>query len=206
MPLKWQVNLVILGAVITAIIANFITLSNPIIDNYELAERLFAVNGYIAISFATIMTPLFRLGGSMTAGSNTKSRSLKRLHYMLAALGLACATAHPIAVAIRDLTPQVFLPNFNSWAFFWANAGRPALLVLYIAFFAALLNGNIKKYWRHIHALMYLVLFLVIIHANLLGTDFKDPAMSLLFDLLFVASISAFLVRRIQSQHKTTIQ
>jgi DMSO/TMAO reductase YedYZ heme-binding membrane subunit len=200
MPLKWQGYLVIFVVAASALIANFISLHDPIIDNYELAERLFALNGYIAISFATIMTPLLKPeSGSIGEQSD---RSLRKLHYLLASLGLALATAHPISVALRDLSFQVFIPRIDSWSFFWMNAGTPALYILYIAFIAALVRRKITRYWRQFHALMYIVLFLVIVHANLLGTDFQNPVVSALFDVLFAASILAFPVNRMQGYLK----
>jgi DMSO/TMAO reductase YedYZ heme-binding membrane subunit len=198
MPLKWQGYLVILGVVASALVANFVTLRDPIIDDYELAERLFAVNGFIAISFATIMTPLFRLESPDLKRREPTSSSITRLHYLLATLGLAFATAHPVSVAVRDLSPQVFLPRIESWASFLANAGRPAFFLLYIAFFVAFAHGRINRHWGKTHALMYLVLLLVIVHANLLGTDLQNPVISLLFNFLFASSIFAFFVRRVQ--------
>lgn len=174
--------------------ANYFTLLNPVIDPYELTERITAVNGYIAVSFATIMTPLLR----GNTGTGAKAGLFLRLHYALAAVGLSLVTIHPVSVAIRDASLQIFIPITATWTFFWANAGRPALFLFYIAIIALAFRRSMKKHWRYIHGLMYIVLFLAIVHANLLGTDFDNPAMRLLFDLLFASSISAFVIRRFQ--------
>jgi len=113
-------------------------------------------------------------------------------------LGIVFATAHPIAFAIDRMSLLVFLPRFDSWYIFWLLGGRLAIYILYFAVIIALLRGKIKTYWRPMHALMYIVLFLAIVHGNLIGTDFQNLAVMVIFNLLFTASIVSFILKRVQ--------
>ena len=89
------------------------------------------------------------------------------------------------------------MPNFDSWDLFWRLAGRPALIILYVAVLAAFLRAKAPKYWRAFHALMYVVLLFGIIHANIIGYDLKNNlAILLIFNALFIASLAGFVLKR----------
>ena len=76
-------------------------------------------------------------------------------------------------------------------------AGRPAFIILYIALFAAVvLRTKTPKYWRPFHALMYVVLLFGIVHANLLGGDFENLGIMIIFNALFLMSIASFALKR----------
>jgi DMSO/TMAO reductase YedYZ heme-binding membrane subunit len=122
-----------------------------------------------------------------------------RIHHYFAAAGLTLITLHPIALAIARLNPAVFIPTVGSLEAFIINGGRQALIILYIAFVAVLLRRKIPKYWRPIHALMYLALFFGILHADLIGTDFENLYILTTFNTLFAATIAAFIIKRYQN-------
>ena len=159
-------------------------------DPLRLLVRLSALYGFLAISIAVIMTP-FLLEIYQNFG-----RPFLSVHHLFAAFGLAAVTVHPVAFAFRIANPLVFLPTVNSWTGFWINAGRPALIVIYIALVAVLLRRRIPKYWRPIHALMVVALFFAVVHANLIGTDFEGIWIPLLFNALFIAVLAAFGLKR----------
>lgn len=73
-----------------------------------------------------------------------------------------------------------------------------ALILVYVAFGAVLLRKKIIAYWRSFHALMYLALFVGVVHANLIGVDFQNLAIKLIFDGLFTAALVAFGLNRLQ--------
>ena len=75
-------------------------------------------------------------------------------------------------------------------------AGRPAFIILYIALFAAVLRTKTPKYWRPFHALMYVVLLFGIVHANLIGDDFENLGIMIIFNALFLMSIASFALKR----------
>ena len=82
---------------------------------------------------------------------------------------------------------------------FWRLAGRPAFILIYVAVFAALLRTKAPKYWRAFHALMYVVLLFGIVHANLIGYDFKNLGVMLIFNALLVASLAGLAFKRYRS-------
>lgn len=182
---------VILFASGISIISYFVAYSHP----FELSVRLFALNGFLVLSIATIMTPFLR---EIKLHFN---KSFLEMHHSFAAIGLVLITLHPITLFSESLNPAIFLPNLSSFSLFWMLAGRQALLVIYIALAAALLRQRIPKYWRTwrlIHVLMYLALFFGIVHANLIGTDFQNIVITFIYDALFAGVIGAFALKRLQ--------
>jgi predicted ferric reductase len=74
----------------------------------NLTIRLLALNGYISLSIAAVMTPFLK---EITLFFK---RSFITVHHYFAAAGLLLITLHPIAVAINALNPRILLPNFAS--------------------------------------------------------------------------------------------
>ncbi len=158
----------------------------------NLTIRLFALNGYIALSIAAIMTPFLK---EITLFFK---KSFVKVHHYFAAAGLLLITLLPIAVFIQTSDLAVFLPNFESIYFFFFFGGTIALVLIYVAFGAVLLRRRIVAYWRPFHMLMYLALFIGVVHANLRGTDFQNIYLAIIFDALFAAALSAFVLKRWQ--------
>jgi DMSO/TMAO reductase YedYZ heme-binding membrane subunit len=158
----------------------------------NLTVRLSALNGYIALSIAAIMTPFLK---EITLFFK---KSFVKVHHYFAAAGLLLITLHPIAVFIQTSDLTVFLPNFNSIYFFFFFGGTIALVLIYVAFGAVLIRRKIVAYWRPFHMLMYLALFIGVVHANLRGTDFQNIYLAIIYDALFAAALAAFVLKRWQ--------
>lgn len=154
--------------------------------------RLAALLGLLSLSIAAIMTPflpdIYRLFG----------RPFLKVHHLFAAAGLIFATIHPVLFAIALIDITVFIPLFGSLYDFLATGGRVALIALWLAFLAVSFRAAIPKYWRPVHALMYLVILLAVVHGNLIGTDFTSPFIMVLFNSLAVLAIGAFIAKRVQ--------
>ena len=155
--------------------------------------RLLALNGFISLSIATIMTPFIK------EISLFLKKPFIRVHHYFAAIGLVLVTLHPIILAIETLNPAVFLPNFDSTYLFLFYGGRQALLIIYVAVAAVLLRKRITGSWRLFHALMYVALFFAVVHGNLSGTDFENIFVALVFNALFLSAIAAFALKRWKS-------
>lgn len=179
---------VILFATAVSIIAFFFEYT----DSYDLSIRLFALNGFIALSIATIMTAFLKEITLFFKNSFT------RIHHYFAATSLVLITLHPVALAIQMLNPAVFLPNMSSFYLFMFYGGRQALIIIYIALVAVLVRRKITAYWRPFHALMYVALFFGIVHANLSGHDFGNIIILVVFNGLFAATLIAFALKRLQ--------
>jgi hypothetical protein len=108
------------------------------IDPFDLAIRLFALNGFIFLSVAAILTPFIK---EITLFFK---KSFIKVHHYFAAAGLLLITLHPVAVAIQALNPALLLPNVGSLFLFLFYGGSTALIAIYVAFWAVLLR---KKLW-----------------------------------------------------------
>jgi hypothetical protein len=185
--------LVILFGLVVSLLAYSITPTDPL----TLIIRLLALNGYIAVSIAVIMTPFLK---EITLFFK---KSFVTVHHDFAAAGLLLLTLLPVTVFIQGLSfdefiAAPFVPNFMSLYLFFFYGGVVALILIYVAFGAVLLRRKITKYWRPFHALMYLALFVGIVHANLIGVDFGNLYIKIIFDGLFAAALGAFVLKRVQ--------
>jgi hypothetical protein len=154
--------------------------------------RLLALNGYLALSIAAILTPFIK---EVTLFFK---KSFIRIHHYFAAAGLLLITLHPISVALLFMNARILLPNFSSISDFFFYGGSVALIAIYLAFGAVLLRRKIVVYWRSFHALMYVALFFGVVHANLWGLDFENTAVMVVYDGLFAAALGAFVLKRWQ--------
>jgi DMSO/TMAO reductase YedYZ heme-binding membrane subunit len=73
-----------------------------------------------------------------------------------------------------------------------------------VAFGAALLRRKIVAYWRPFYALMYLALFIGVVHANLRAVDFQNIYITIIYDGLFAGALAAFCLKRWQFYLKKT--
>jgi len=179
---------IVLFAITVSLVAYFLDAANP----YNVAVRLLALNGFIAISIASILTAYLK---EVTLFFK---KPFTRIHHYFAAAGLVLITLHPIMLAVQLMNPAVFLPNINSLYLFLFFGGRQALIIIYIALAAVLLRRKISTYWRLFHALMYVALFFGIVHADLSGSDFENLAVLIIFNGLFIAVLAAFVYKRWQ--------
>ncbi len=179
--------------VIFALTVSFLAIaSNGYGDYFTLVIRLLALNGYIMLAVAAIMTPFLK---EITL---LFRKSFVKVHHVFAAAGLVLITSHPIAVSIQALNLSVLLPNFESLYLFFFFGGVIALILIYGALFAAFLRKRIVNYWRPFHALIYLALFVGVIHANFRGIDFSNIYFKVIYDSLFAGAFLAFGLKRWQ--------
>jgi predicted ferric reductase len=153
--------------------------------------RLFGLWGYLCLAIAAMMSPFLK------EINQVFGKPFIKLHHVFAFSGLCLITFHPVFFAIYSKTSTVFIPGFSSWYDFWLFAGRPALIILYIALIAILFRRKIKP-WRIIHALMYLMLLFGFVHAILIGTDFASKAILAIFSVIFAGVVFSFAAKRLQ--------
>ncbi|MCW4007987.1 MAG: hypothetical protein NWF09_04755 [Candidatus Bathyarchaeota archaeon] len=191
MPLKREGLIFLLGiAALAAAIAVLFLSSTTEAEPARLAVRFFGLYGYLFLSVATLTTPFLK------EVTQAFGKSFLKVHHTFSILGIALITLHPVFNAVERLSLSVFLPNFSSWDTFWRLAGRPAFILLYVAVSAAILRAKAPKYWRFFHSLMYVVLLFGIVHANLIGTDFGNMGILLIYNGLFAASLAGFVLKR----------
>lgn len=152
--------------------------------------RFFGLYGFFFLGIAALTTPFL---AEITVAFG---KPFKNIHHTFAAAGLILITIHPVFNAVQRLSLGVFMPRFDSWTTFWTLAGRPALYLLYVGVSAAFLRMKTPKYWRIFHALIYVVLFFGIVHANLLGEDLANLGIKITLDAIFAASMAGLVYKR----------
>jgi DMSO/TMAO reductase YedYZ heme-binding membrane subunit len=200
-PPSMQAHLraVLLWAAIAALYGGVIvwSLTVDFSDPLSWLLRVCGLAGMLSISLAALMTPFLAQVRALFG------ESFLRVHHRFAALGILLATLHPVLLAWQTLDPTVFLPVFATPYLFFALGGRAALILMYIGLAAIFLRRRLPQtVWRPLHALMYLVLLLGIVHGNLIGTDFSSPVILVLFNGLFVAVLGAFVLKRWQRRRR----
>jgi predicted ferric reductase len=166
--------------------------ANPSISPLTTGIRIAGLTGFVALAGAMIMTPflpeIYRNFG----------RPFLRIHHLFAVAGIILVTLHPVLLAIRLMTVAVFLPVFGSLYEFFALGGRLALILMYGALAGIFLRASIPAWWRGLHALMWVVLVLALLHGMLIGTDLREPIIGALFTTLTIVALGAFFAKRIQ--------
>ena len=162
------------------------------ISPFDLTIRLLALNGFIALSIAAMMTPFLK------EVTFFFKKSFVKVHHYFAAAGLLLITLHPLAVSIQALNLTILLPNVGSLYLFLFYGGSVALISIYVAFGAVLLRKKITAHWRPFHALMYLALFFGVVHANLIGFDLQSIYLKIVYDALFAGALVTFGLKRWQ--------
>lgn len=196
-----------IGSIFAAIMILFLVKAE---GQYNILIRLFALLGLVSMFIASMITPfqkeLYKI---------FKVPFLK-IHHYLTIFGLTMITLHPVLYAIERAIAttaregaKVFLPVFTSAFDFWLLAGRPALIIIYIAVIGALIRKGFKKGWRWMHALNYIALIFGVVHGIMNGSDFygfigpisgneTGFIMTLMFLLMTVMTTATFTLKRIQ--------
>jgi len=185
-------NIVICLICLTYILTIIGFLLMPSADVFDSIIRLCALLGYVSMVTAAIMTPfavqLYKLF----------KKNFIKMHHAFALSGLILITLHPVIFAFTVLNILVFIPVIDDWVLFWELAGRPALILIYIGVIAGFLRNKIKKYWKMIHALLYIALFFGLVHGTLIGTSFQNILIIIVFYTLFIMVILGFSYKRYQ--------
>ena len=190
MPLKKEALYLIAVTLSLYIVILVFFLLTPFTDGFNFVIRFGAIFGFTSMFIATMMTPfvvqLYKIFG----------KPFIKMHHIYSITGLILVTIHPIAFAIFRLDITVFIPDFNSWYGFWSLGGRLALILIYIAVIGAVLRKKIKKNWRIIHILNYVALFLAYVHGVLIGTDFQNIGILIIFTIMIVLSFGVLFFKR----------
>ena len=119
-------------------------------------------------------------------------------HHYFAIFSLIMATLHPVVFAWQSMSLMVFIPNFSTWYLFWALAGRPALILIYIGLIAALFWKKSKKLWKYFHSFMYIAVIFIYVHGMLIGVDFQSLGIKIMYSILVGITLFMFIYLRIK--------
>jgi predicted ferric reductase len=190
MALKREGAVLLLGVITLAVIIGLLVFPGSEENFVHLLVMFFGLYGYLLLSVATMITPFLK------EIKQAFGKPFLKVHHAFSIIGLVFITLHPVFNAVDSLSLSVFVPRFDSWETFWTFAGRPAFIILYVAFLAAVLRAKAPTFWQPFHALMYVVLLFGIVHANLIGDDFENLGIMIIFNALFLMSIASFALRR----------
>jgi len=166
-------------------------------DLYQFGIRLTAMIGFASLFVSVIMSDFFE-----EFDENGKKNLI--YHHSFSIIGIVLITLHPVIFAVYKSDIGIFLPKFDSWIIFWELAGRPSLILLYIGFVSGFLLRAYKKSWRGVHMIVYIALFFGLVHGYLIGTDFQNPFVTLLFVLMFLVSIYVLIDKRFKQKNKNS--
>jgi len=182
---------------------------DPLDATFWFFTRLFALLGLVALFVSSILTPFAK------ELYQIYKKPFIKIHHGSAIFGLVAITLHPIIFAIDKAISEsnfveglkVFLPKFDTAYNFWSLAGRPALILIYVALIGALLRKAFKSGWRYMHALNYVALIFGVVHGIIIGEDFynfyetlqvNDLIVTILFLIMTAITIATFTLKRIQ--------
>jgi len=183
----------IIGLYILVVVL-FLSSPTPEYFDHNFFVRFFALTGFYFLSVSVLLTPFVREIYQLFG------KPFQSIHHYFGAIGLAGATLHPVIFAVEESDLSVFVPDFSEWIVFWELAGRPAFFVIYIAVVGAFLRSKMRKYWRSLHSLMYLALIFIFFHGYLIGTDFDNLGVLIIFTVLFIASMIVPFYKRYQTK------
>ena len=191
MPLQKKKGIyVIIPTLCLYILILILFLLTPFTDAFSFIIRFGALFGFTSMFIATMMTPfvvqLYKIFG----------RPFVKIHHIFSITGLVLITLHPVMFAISEMNLLVFIPVFSSWIRFWELGGRLALILIYIAVIGALLRKKVRKNWRIIHALNYVALFLAYVHGVLIGQDFRNVGILVIFTIMIILSFGVLIFKR----------
>jgi len=186
--------LIFLAIIVIYFLVGFVILSSGESDIFAIIIRFGALYGYTSIFLATILSNYLR-EVRMIFG-----QPFMKIHHYFAIIGMISITAHPVVISIYVGSLLVFIPDFSSWIAFWSLAGRPALYLAYIAVLSSIFRRSIDRYWRYLHGLMYVVLTFAFVHGYLIGTNFTNPFIVILFLTMLIlaygTAVNRYMKRR----------
>ena len=125
----------------------------------------------LTLLFVNIVTGAFR----PWFGTVFRPRAVHRFHKAVGIAGFALALAHEVMAAVFGIVGYDTIPVW---------LGPVALVLLALAIAAALLRTRLRRYWRWIHRLNYLIFFVVLAHGLVLGADLRDePLLQICFGI-----------------------
>ncbi len=189
-PSKKKAIYIIVPTVCLYILVLVLFLLTPFGTAYDFFIRFGALFGFTSMFVATMMTPfavqLYKIFG----------KPFVKIHHIYSITGLLLITLHPVVFAISVFDITVFIPDFTSWIDFWRLGGRLALILIYLAVIGALLRKKLTKYWRILHILNYAALFLAYVHGVLIGTDFQNIGILIIFSCMIIVSFGILAFKR----------
>jgi DMSO/TMAO reductase YedYZ heme-binding membrane subunit len=158
--------------------------------------RDLALLGYIVV-FLAVVSSYYKREVMRIFG-----RSFVDAHHILSVTGAVLLTLHPIGVAWDELDLTVFIPVFFPFYDLLRYGGRIAWYIFAVGTLTAVWRKKVGKRWRAIHDFNYLAFVFGTAHANLLGANFRDPAVRIVSTAMLLVVAVLFVRQRIEARKK----
>jgi hypothetical protein len=166
--------------------------------NIDLYIRITGLAGAICLTLAALSSAFVREIFKIT------HRPFKQAHHLLAISGTALITLHPLLVAWQLDTLKFFVPIVDSWPDFLSWGGRVGIILIYLGMLAAIFMKKIPRQWREVHWLLYVGLWLGVIHGLRLGRDLAGPTARIVTWIILSLIVGVFAYKRLRNQSQAT--
>jgi hypothetical protein len=162
-------------------------------DIYKYSVRVTALIGFASLFFSVIFSGFFE-------EFDKNGKKVLLYHHIFALIGIILITLHPLLLAFDKSDFTIFVPRVDSWLVFWELGGRPSLILLYVGFISGILIRLYNKSYKLLHIITYISLIFGFIHAYLIGTDFQNPFITIVFVLLILIMIYILIDKRYRNK------
>ncbi len=194
MDKKRRISYLAALGLVLLIIAVLLDLNVPDRGTLNIIIRITALTAYWIVFLSIIsshyMRELVRYFG----------QSFVKIHHMGTITALILMIVHPVAVAIRAGSLDVFVPVLDSWYDFLFFGGRQALYLFLLAALAAWLRKTWKSTWRPLHWLTYLAFWFATAHGIMIGENLGTPLLQAISIAMAGATVAVFALKRIGRQ------
>jgi DMSO/TMAO reductase YedYZ heme-binding membrane subunit len=182
----WQVALAALGLAVLAVPPLVVGLSGTAsTDVLWTTFRLAALEAFTLV-FANIVTGAFRPLFNRIA----KPRTVHRLHATTGLTGFSIAVAHGTMAVIYGISGYKTVPVW---------VGPATLAVLALAILGALARRRMRRTWRWIHRLNYVVFAAALVHGSIVGYDLKGTLFLKICFWVYAVVVVAGLAYRVRA-------
>lgn len=185
------------GAAILVITVLLVTLT-PFGDWSDALIRGAALFAYLTIFVSIVSTAYMRelvrfFGGPFV-----------RVHHIATLTALVLITLHPLGVALRAGSLNVFVPATGSTFEFFLFGGRQAWYLFGLAALAAVLRKRWAGGWRTVHWLAYIAFLFATAHGILMGISFGPLGVRVVVILMAVVSVAIYVRKRVAKPRRAT--
>jgi DMSO/TMAO reductase YedYZ heme-binding membrane subunit len=187
--------LVLIGVVLLALILVLVGASEPP-NAMNWIIRTAALVGYVSL-FGAILASAYLREMIKLFG-----RPFLKVHHGVSIAAWVAILVHPLTLAYRAASLNVFVPDLSSWDIFLTLGGRPGWWLVLIATGVALVRGRIGRGWKVLHSLNYIAFWLITAHAILIGTSFQSTAMRVLAIIMALVVLYVLVKRRMDEAER----
>ena len=189
---KGSIWYLVLIGIVSMVLVGALMSMQPQAGVLDVGIRSSALLGYVGLFLSIISSAYLRQMLSLFG------RPFVKIHHILSIASLILITLHPLGLALRSMSLDVFVPDLTSWNRFLQLGGRPGWFIVIIAALAAWFRRHIRSSWRVIHILSYVAFLLITVHGLMIGTDTQFLVVRIVMIAMAVAATAVFVAKRLR--------